>query len=617
MLLTDSDTMKRGFATCLSLLIVGLMNLQAAGHNTQLASARKQYDSAIQQRSIYKIIRAYMAIGDGYKKRKIDSAYLNYANALKLSDRFSIQPVRPLIFYELAQLQRRGYNFKEAVALFDSAKNTAFRQGDWAVASNAINMLGTLQLDIWSKEEAKTLFEKAYYMALNHNLPRQAGVALGNLSRLTDNEAEAVKLMKSAIILIKSSSGALDEVGYIYINIGNRMTNPDSAIFYYEKAISIGEKGDYRDMLIDAWNNLAYSLLDKKQFREADVVIGKTAIPIARSESDFEWLAELYDTWSDVKAAQHDYSGAWQAEKEAMQARSEAEIKKSTEQVRLLVLLLDLKNKDLLITSSELTIKNQEGNIRSLRLVMLLLAVIILLISLMALGIYFISKIRVHRKELDLTKRQIEIEDDERKRLSMQLHDLTGILDQKIINGIDKLSIADPSLKTELIKEWEGVSSTIHAISYRLNKNMVEGLPFPSLIENIMEEYRALSRLTIEFELIEGIVFSPNQQYHLFSIIQELLNNAVKHVKDGLVLFKLTTEFGNHYLVYEDNGPGFVAEYTGRKSMGIQNIKDRATIMGGKATLTTSPGKGIRWIIVIPQISENIQTQTRVYQAKI
>ena len=607
--------MKRRFISCLIFLIVGLMNLQAAGHDAQLASARKQYDSAIQQRSISRIIRAYMAIGDAYKKNKIDSAYMNYAYALKLSDRFSIQPLRPLIFYELALLQQRGYNFNDAVVLFDSAKNAAIRQGDWAVASNVFNMLGTLQLDIWSKAEAKTLFEKAYHMALSHNLPRQAGVALGNLSRLTDNEAEAVKLMKTAIILIKSSSGALDEVGYIYINIGNRMTNPDSAMFYYEKAINIGQKGDYRDMLINAWNNIAYSFLEKKQFREADVLIEKTAIPMARSESDFEWLAELYDTWSDVKAAQNDYPGAWKAEKEAMSARSEAEIKKSTEQVRLLILLLELKSKDLLLTSSELTVKKQEGNIRSLRLVMLMLFVIVLLVSMGSFGIYFVSKIRVHRKELDLTKRQIEIEDDERKRLSMQLHDLTGTLDQKIINGIDKLSISEPSLKIELIQEWKGVSSTIHAISYRLNKNMVEGLPFPSLIQNIIEEYRELSQLTIEFDLLPGITFSPNQQYHLFSIIQELLNNARKYVKNGSVLFKLTTEFGNHYLVYEDNGPGFNAESIVTKSMGIQNIKDRTAIMGGKATLTTSPGKGTRWIIVIPQISENKQPQIGFDQA--
>ncbi|MEI6297068.1 MAG: ATP-binding protein [bacterium] len=460
-------------------------------------------------------------------------------------------------------------------------------------------------MDIWNQKDAKEIFEGSYQLAIKNNLNREAGVALSNLSGFTDNSDTVIILLKKAISMIKTGAGEINEVGYIYINLGNRMSNPDSALNYYEKALYIGRSGNYRKMLIQAWNNMAYSLLEKDQAGKADHLIGDSAVPMALADSNFEWLATLYDTWSDVKGAQHDYPGAWKMEKKAMKYRSMAEIKKSTDQVRFLIILLDLKNKDLLISSSKLKLDQQESSIRNLRFILFILFVIILTIALVGYGLSQRNKIRMQRKELELTKKQIEIEDSERTRLSMQLHDLTGVLDQKMINHIEKLSLPDQTLKSELIAEWKSTSSLIHNISYWLNKSMIESLPFNSLIDNILEEYQQFSDLSIKFEVSQAINFPSKQQYQLFSIIQELMNNAVKHVRRGAVTFKFSFEYGNYYLIYEDDGPGFDQNSYGNKKMGIQNIFDRAIIVGGKATLTTSPGKGTRWIIAVPQIKEN------------
>jgi len=545
-----------------------------------------------------------MALGDAYSGYKSDSAYLYYVMAIKFANRFSIQGPRPDIYYGLGDLHYMGGNYKEALVLLDSSKNSAKRVGDFKTVSSALNLIGAIQMDIWNKQDAKKIFEESYRLALSHNLNREAGVALSNLSRFSENNDSVIVLQQKAITMIMKEAGEMNEIGYIYINLGYRMSNPDSALKYFEKAVCIGRSVNHSKMLISAWNNMAYSYLEKNQAGKADRVIGDSAIPMARADSNFRWLASLYDTWSDVKAAQGDYTGAWKLEKEAMKARSKAEIKKSTDQVRFLMILLDLKNKDLVISSSKLKLDQQESSIRNLRYMLLLLFVIILIIAFVGYGIYQRNKIRMQRRELALTKKQIEIEDNERTRLSMQLHDLTGVLDKKMISHIEKLSLPDQSLKSELIAEWKKTSMLIHNISYWLNKNMIESLPFSSLIDNILEDYRSFSDLSIYFELSETINFPAKQQYQLFSIIQELMNNAVKHVGRGVVTFKISFEYGNYYLIYEDDGPGFDQHSHGNKKMGIQNIFDRAVIVGGKATLTTSPGKGTRWIIAVPQIRE-------------
>jgi signal transduction histidine kinase len=596
--------MIRILTICAILLFSGFTNSKALCNDRRIASAHNRYDSAVQQRSMHKIISACIALGDAYKGYKMDSAYLNYAIALKLANRFSIETPRSDIFYELAKLQYQVGNYKDAIVLFDSSRKSGMRQGNYSKVSSSMNMLGTLQMDIWNFTEAKKIFEEAYQLALINNLNREAGVALGNLSRFAENIDTAITVMKKAIRMIKAGVGERNEIGYIYINIGNRMSHPDSALKYYEQAVFVGQLGNDNFMLIQAWNNMAYSFLEKNMAGKADQLIGDSAIPTALADSNFEWLATLYDTWSDVKGAQHDYPGAWKMGKKAMKYRSMAEIKKSTDQVRFLIILLDLKNKDLLISSSKLKLDQQESSIRNLRFILFILFVSILTIALVGYGLSQRNKIRMQRKELELTKKQIEIEDSERTRLSMQLHDLTGVLDQKMINHIEKLSLPDQTLKSELIAEWKKTSMLIHNISYWLNKSMIESLPFNSLIDNILEEYQQFSDLSIKFEISQAINFPAKQQYQLFSIIQELMNNAVKHVRRGAVTFKFSFEYGNYYLIYEDDGPGFNQNSHGKKKMGIQNIFDRAVIVGGKATLTTSPGKGTKWIIAVPQIRE-------------
>ncbi|MEI7501599.1 MAG: ATP-binding protein, partial [Bacteroidota bacterium] len=545
-------------------------------------------------------ISALILTGDAYKKNNIDSAYKNYAYALKLADRFRLVKFRPKLFFELAMLQCQGYNFEMAVELFDSSKNAALRLGDFATVSNVLNMLGTLQFDLWSAREAKVLFDSSYAMAIKNHLYLQAGVALGNLARFIEDQDSAVVTMKKAVLLITEEGGIKNEAGYIYINIGNRMSNPDSAIIYFEKALQIGNDVPVPEITMVAYNNMAYCYLDKNNPAKASEILQKSAIPIAISDSNYDWLSTLYDTWSDVMAQKHDFHEAWRLQKEARKALVKAEKRKSANQVRLLIMLLEVKNKDLLLSASQIKVATQEDSIKNLKFLVFAMIAMALLIILGSLGVYQRMKIKGHRKELELIRGQIEIEDHERKRIAMQLHDLVGSLDQKMVGQIERFASADLTVRSGLIAEWKKASSLIHSVSYQLNKGMVEDLPFKTLVEAIFEEYREFSNLTLSLVFAPGVEIPKNHLFHLISIIRELLTNAVKYVQEGAVSVTITTEHGNHYVIYQDHGPGFDRNTINQKSMGINNIFERAILMGGQATLQASPGKGTKWIIVIP-----------------
>ena len=148
--------------------------------------------------------------------------------------------------------------------------------------------------------------------------------------------------------------------------------------------------------------------------------------------------------------------------------------------------------------------------------------------------------------------------------------------------------------------EWKKSSSVIHALSYHLNQAMVEVLPFHSMVEGIVEEYRQLSKLTLTLVMTPESDFQPKHQFHLSCIIREMLTNAMKYAGQGNVTLTLTAELGNHYIICQDYGPGFDQNKIHGKTMGINNIFERSRLMGGLATLNTAPGKGTKWIIAIP-----------------
>ena len=91
----------------------------------------------------------------------------------------------------------------------------------------------------------------------------------------------------------------------------------------------------------------------------------------------------------------------------------------------------------------------------------------------------------------------------------------------------------------------------------------------------------------------------------LFNIIQEAVNNALKHAQANHIWVRLRREGINLLTVVQDDGVGFdlqkvLASYEQRGSFGLLNIDERARLVGGNAELESTPGKGTRVTILVP-----------------
>jgi two-component system NarL family sensor kinase len=202
---------------------------------------------------------------------------------------------------------------------------------------------------------------------------------------------------------------------------------------------------------------------------------------------------------------------------------------------------------------------------------------------------------RTAENKINLTNKRLLVTnlENERRRLARDLHDGVGPLLTTI-----KLYIQnkiDSGEHKESLKEM--IDTTINEIRQMTNVLMPTsldkfgiGATLHSYIENIQKSIEA----SIRFEDLtkeEVYLISKEQEINIFRIVQELINNSIKHSKATKIRISLT-EFDNFLsLYYFDNGTGFDLNKVNLGS-GIKNIKERVEIFDGTLQIE-STGKTI------------------------
>jgi signal transduction histidine kinase len=213
-----------------------------------------------------------------------------------------------------------------------------------------------------------------------------------------------------------------------------------------------------------------------------------------------------------------------------------------------------------------------------------------------------------HQKQL--TQASIDGQENERREIGKELHDSVGqqLTTIKLFLDIAKGSAADENTDRMLdnaIKSVANVIDEVRALSRSLVPSTLNDL---GLVESIYELIASMNRtqaLTIDFRHsgLRETGLKENQQLTLFRIIQEQLNNIIKHAQAKHAVVQLSNE--NHYLILDisDDGRGFDKK-TLRKGVGLMNMKNRAELFGGSFEINSEPGQGCRVRISLPLSNE-------------
>lgn len=213
-------------------------------------------------------------------------------------------------------------------------------------------------------------------------------------------------------------------------------------------------------------------------------------------------------------------------------------------------------------------------------------------------------------------KMLFNIEEKERKRLSIDLHDSAlqeQLLLYRKLSGILEKYNFESIAKQELTFINEGLLDVIHEIRETCNDLMPPFLKETGIVgslENLFKKVQLRTNLVIDFVADRSFIHSISDEITLalYRVVQELMNNAEKHSNASRVSIYLTSEYDHIILKYKDNGEGMAGEnasaFNGR--LGIYGIRERVRSVNGNIEFGNSKdGSGLRIVIEIPLEKEN------------
>jgi two-component sensor histidine kinase len=575
--------------------------IKTTNHSKTLIYSNKALSLAYRIHSDEALSKAFLLKGISYFKYENDSSYFYYSEALKTADRSGLMKIKPDLYYALAMFYRDANDNKMAAVYLDSSIYSARFIRDYHTISTAFNALGNLKYDVSDTMNSRRMYDSAYKIAIEYDLSKEKGTAIASLARFEKDINEGNELRKKAIAILKSKQGNEEQIASVLVNLGLKTVLPDTAIKYFTTSIQLAHSGNFSEIEIAAYNGLAYSYLDKHEPNKSEACLINYAIPLAEKTENLRWLSILYDSYSDVLKAKNDIIKALDYEHKALKIRTNADKQKAAEQVRLLSALLDAKGQELKIQNNEKELQKKESRIEMIIFSFSVLFLFAILIFLLIVWKLQRKRIKDQKLLIESGKKLISLEENLKGKVSMELHALVTPFYNLMWETIDKIRFTDPSVKMKLHDDLSIMSGKLRKISHLLDNSYIEKRTIDDLISSYCQDLLPYSPVKIHFNAI-GIDFqlSNEQKIHVYRIIQELLANAIKYVAPGKVNLSISKVESSFFIFYEDDGPGFIFNEKKENGLGLMNIMERARIIDGRATLTSEPGKGTKWRIVIP-----------------
>jgi signal transduction histidine kinase len=149
------------------------------------------------------------------------------------------------------------------------------------------------------------------------------------------------------------------------------------------------------------------------------------------------------------------------------------------------------------------------------------------------------------------------------------------------------------------------VLEDVREITHDLRPYHLDRLGLKAALEFMIEKIASSSeiRFSSEFATIDGLL-SKEAEMHLYRIVQESINNIIKHSKATVVRVALQRNDRQVQLSIEDNGKSLsanqsVATGSSRQGFGLRSISERVRILGGEQLIHSIPGEGTTITVTI------------------
>jgi signal transduction histidine kinase len=213
-----------------------------------------------------------------------------------------------------------------------------------------------------------------------------------------------------------------------------------------------------------------------------------------------------------------------------------------------------------------------------------------------------------------LTRKLMKTQEDERRMISRELHDRVGQDLSGIKMALETLFDPHPSGEagirmkaSQLAKLLDRAIFTVRDLAYELRPPGLDEMGLVQALSMFCDDFAEKTMIHIDFHSvgIEKMKLDFNTRINLYRMIQEGLNNILKHAGATRAAVKLTAAYPHIILRIEDNGKGFDVEKRAReidseKRMGLRSLQERTDLLGGVMIVASKPGQGTKILIKLP-----------------
>ena len=213
-----------------------------------------------------------------------------------------------------------------------------------------------------------------------------------------------------------------------------------------------------------------------------------------------------------------------------------------------------------------------------------------------------------------LFRRLVSIQDEERRRISRDIHDQIGqqmTALRMTLEGLDTSRDGPPDHAERARQLVKDIDRSLHFLTWELRPaGALEHHGLAIALENLVSAWSERFGIAADFQgpKAETVRLSLDVATHLYGLVQEALHNVVKHASARHVAVLLQARDHHGVVIVEDDGRGFdaaqVSEHPDKQGLGLVSMRERATLCGGTLDIDAAPGRGTTIFVRIPLTAE-------------
>lgn len=542
----------------------------------------------------------------------------------------------------------------KALGCFQEAARLAQNIGDQELHGFAMDRMGIAYINLDKPDSALLCFQTSMDLYNSNGLEHRVWTPLHGISQLYAGKGDYEKaiaygeqalasldgydepiaktiLLDHMITLASESEKA--EVYAKYLDLYLSTIDPDKladdnshlAIFYHSKddpkdqirdikhAISLLSTQEPTMSLVNAHYRLGEVYYKEKQYEDAIAVwlkgldINEKINVVGFKTAFYKEIAEAYDQMRN-------HEMAIVSLKKYYALRDSIVNSENTKKLDELQLKYETAQKEKTITQQEFAIrqKTRERNILAVAGLCLLISVFVVI---RFLRIRLKTQKLMARKEMESLQQEhhlaalrgmVKGQEEERKRIAFDLHDgLGGLLStakhqiEKLLEKVDPSALNGEATRTSAL--IDRACEDVRRIAHNMMPHALMKMGLNAAIGDMVNLLQNSTEVEISFQNLTDVDrLDEEREIMLYRIIQELVQNAIKHAEASSVIIQLSQHNDILSLVVEDDGKGFDVNSSNQHGLGIKSLESRVKFLHGQMDMYSSSETGTTVTIEIP-----------------